>query len=121
MIVRDVPREEVERLAATVDLQVQWRKVRAEGDEVGATAHPTPGSTRWLVTDSGYRGGKSYCCIHGYAALIEAVLRAHPDATVVTTNTDYLGLEDYEQRQPQVMAQLERRFGREICTCDTRG
>lgn len=114
MIVRDVPRAEVERIAATLDLRVQWRKVR--GEEVGATAHPLPGSERWLVTDSGYRGNKAFCCIHGYAALIGEILERHPDATIQTTQTDYLGLEDFRQRQPQVMKALERQFG-EGCTC----
>lgn len=108
MIVRDVSRAEVERIAATLDLRVHWRV----GEVRALTAHPLSGSDRWRVTESG-----AYCCIHGYAALIGAILALHPKATVATTQAeDYHGLEDFRKRHPRVMKAMERQFG-EGCTC----
>lgn len=121
MIVYDIPRRMIAAIAESVDLQVEMRNTEEHDDGVRVAASPLPNSTRWLVTDGGYKGNKRYCCIHGYSELIEALLRRYTDATIQTVNTSYLGYDDYITRQPNIMKEIERRFSREICTCDTDG
>lgn len=109
-----------------IDRQVPRRYVRRVAHMHGMTAHYTA-NDRVLLYPLGtkYRVGKhgegKHACYHGYAQVIETILRRYPFAQIETILTNYTGLEDFLARQEEVRASLNRhpsRAGGQRCTCD---
>lgn len=111
MIVWNVSREELVELAEQLDLHASIRDA-ARGRALNAT----------LLHQGGrFSTGSRVACIHGYAAMIEAVLRHNRDAVVKTKITTYMGLDDFHRRQADALAEAAQHYMRhdsQRCECD---
>lgn len=108
-----IPWPAVQLAAERLELVAEWHK----GGRI--TVHPKPGSDRWRIErGSGWKGGPAYACMHGHEALIEALLRRFPDATIETAAATYFGYEDMLEQQGRIREQLVERYRRDRCTCE---
>lgn len=108
-----------------VDKQVPRRYVRRVAHMNGLVAHYQHGEERVMLFALGTRysvgrqGQGKNACVHGYAAVIETILRRYPLAHIETMLTVYTGLHDFLARREETQMQIggHKRFGRQSCMC----
>lgn len=84
------------------------------------TVHPLAGSEKYMLLGDG-RAARN-ACVHGYAALIEALLRQYPAISIETPMATYDTLAFFHEHQSEITERIRKtKYGKQQCTCeDTR-
>lgn len=99
----------------TAKRDVDWKKGHNR-----VTVHPLSGSEKYMLLGGG-RAARN-ACVHGYAALIEALLRQYPAISIETPMATYDTLSFFHEHQSEIIERIRKtKYGKQECTCETRG